>query len=56
MLHSPSELARKEFRKNPELVYTAEAIPVLVLWTAVGVYELTWPEFCQHVLTHPAWA
>jgi len=55
MLHSPSELARKEFRKNPDLVYAAEAIPVLVLWTAVGVYELAWSEFCQHVLAHPAW-
>lgn len=29
---------------------------MLVLWTAVGAYELPWPEFCQHVLSHPDWA
>ena len=56
MLHDPSELTRKEFRKYPKLVLTADKIPVLVLWTATGAYELPWPEFCQHVLTHPAWA
>lgn len=56
MLHDPSELTRKEFRKYPKLVLTAEKIPVLVLWTAIGAYELPWSEFCQHVLTHPAWA
>jgi len=56
MLDAPSELTRKEFRRNPELVYTAEEIPTLVLWAAVGAYELPWPEFCQHVLTHPQWA
>jgi len=56
MLRDPSELTRKEFRKNPELVYTAEEIPVLVLWAAVGVYELPWPAFCQHILTHLKWA
>lgn len=56
MLRDPSELASKEFRQNPELVYTAEAIPELVLWVALGVYEMTWPEFCQYVWTHPAWA
>jgi len=56
MLRDPSKLARKEFRQNPDLVYTTEAIPVLVLWAAVGAYELPWPAFCQHVLTHPQWA
>ena len=56
MLRDPSELARKEFRQNPDLVYTAEEIPVLVLWAAVGAYELPWPAFCQHVLAHPKWA
>ncbi len=56
MLRDPSELARKEFRQNPALVYTAEEIPTLVLWAAVGAYELPWPVFCQHVLTHPEWA
>jgi len=56
MLHAPSELTRKEFRKYPELAHTAAEIPVLVLWTAVGAYELPWSEFCQHVLTHPEWA
>jgi len=56
MLDAPSELTRKEFRRNPELIYTAEEIPALVLWAAVGAYELPWPEFCQHVLTHPRWA
>ena len=56
MLHTPSELANEEFRRNPELTYTAEQIPVLLLWAAVGAYELPWSEFCQHVLTHPAWA
>jgi hypothetical protein len=56
MLRDPSELTRKEFRQNPDLAYTAEEIPVLVLWTAVGAYELAWPAFCQHILTHPKWA
>ena len=56
MLRNPSELARKEFRQNPDLVYSAEEIPALVLWVAVGAYELPWPAFCQHVLAHPKWA
>jgi hypothetical protein len=56
MLHDPSELARQEFRQNPDLVYTAEEIPVLVLWAAVAAYELPWLAFCQHVLTQPKWA
>jgi len=55
ILRDPSELARKEFRKNPALVYTAQEIPALVLWAAVGAYELPWPAFCQHVLTHSQW-
>ena len=56
MLHDPSDLARKEFRQNPGLTYTAEEIPVLVLRAAVGAYELPWPTFCQRVLTRPRWA
>ena len=56
LLCDPSELARKELRQNPALVYTVEEIAVLVLWAAVGAYELPWPAFCQHVLTHPQWA
>ena len=56
MLCDPSELARREFRQNPALVYTVEEIAVLVLWAAVGAYERPWPAFCQHVLTHPQWA
>jgi hypothetical protein len=56
MLRDPSELARKEFRQNPDLVYTTEQIPTLVLWVAVGAYELPWPVFCQHILTHSQWA
>jgi len=56
MLRDPSELARQEFRQHPDFIYTAEEIPVLVLWAAVGAYELPWPVFCQHVLTHPQWA
>jgi len=56
MLRDPSELARQEFRQHPDLVYTGAEIPVLVLWAAVGAYELPWPAFCQHVLTHPQWA
>lgn len=56
MLRAPSELARKEFRQNPDLVYTTEEIPTLVLWVAVGAYELPWPVFCQHILTHSQWA
>ncbi len=55
MLDDPSELTRTEFRQNPALAHTAEDIPELVLWTGVMAYELPWPEFCQHVLTHPAW-
>ena len=55
MLDNPSELTGKEFRQNPTLVYTAEDIPALVLWAAVMAYELPWSEFCQHILTHPAW-
>ncbi len=56
LLRDPSELARQEFRQHPELIYTIEEIGVLVLWAAVGAYELPWPAFCQHVLTHPQWA
>ena len=56
MLDDPSELTSKEFRQNPALAHRAEDIAGLVLWTAVGAYELPWSEFCQHVLTHPAWA
>ena len=56
MLCDPSELTQKEFRQNPELAHSSEDIPKLVLWTAVGVHELPLDEFCQHVLTHPAWA
>lgn len=55
MLDDPSDLTCKEFRQNPALTYTVEDIPVLILWTAMMAYELPWPEFCQHVLTHPAW-
>lgn len=56
MLRDPSELARQEFRQHPDLVYTIEEIGVLVLWAAVGAYELPWSAFCQHVLTLPQWA
>ena len=52
LLRDPSELAGQELRQHPELSYTVEAIPGLVLWAAVGAYELPWPAFCQHVLTH----
>ncbi len=55
MLDDPSELTSKEFRQNPALAHSAEDIPVLVLWVAAMAYELTWSEFCQHILTHPAW-
>ena len=56
MLHDPSELTCKEFRQNPELMYTVEDISILVLWVALGVYEMAWSEFCEHVWAHPAWA
>jgi hypothetical protein len=56
MLTNPSALAAREFRKQPELVYTAADIPALVLWAAWGAYELPWEAFCQQVLTHPRWA
>jgi hypothetical protein len=56
MLHDPSELTCKEFRQNPELMYTVEDIPMLVLWVALGVYEMAWSEFCEHVWAHPVWA
>jgi len=55
MLADPSELRRTEFRQNPALAHTAEDIPELVLWTGVLAYELPWSEFCEQVLTHPAW-
>jgi hypothetical protein len=55
MLDNPSELTRTEFRRNRALGHTAEDIPGLVLWAAVMAYELPWPEFCQHILTQPAW-
>jgi hypothetical protein len=55
MLDDPSELTRTEFRQNPALAHTAEDIPALVLWAAAQAYELPWSEFCQHILTHPAW-
>jgi len=55
MLTTPSELARKEFQRQPALVYTAADIAGLVAWVAQGAYELGWPAFAQHVLTAPAW-
>jgi hypothetical protein len=55
MLDDPSDLTRTEFRQNPALAHTAEDIPALVLWAAVMAYELPWSEFCQHILTQPAW-
>lgn len=55
MLTEPSELVQKEFRQQPELVYQAADIPVLVLWTALGVLEQPWAEFKQHVLTQAIW-
>ncbi len=54
MLDAPSDLTRTEFRQNPALAYTAEDIPALALWAATMAYELPWPEFRQHILTHPA--
>ena len=56
MLRDPSELTQKEFRQNLEMAHSSEDIPNLVLWTAVSAYELSWDRFCQHVLTHSAWA
>lgn len=55
MLTEPSELVQKEFRQQPELVYRAADIPVLVLWTALGVLEWPWAEFKQQVLAQATW-
>jgi len=55
MLSDPSELVRAEFRQEPALVYEVGEIPVLVLWTAVGVWERPWAEFQQQVLEQPVW-
>jgi len=55
MLHTPSEQAKKEFRRRPELAYGAADIPLLLVWTAQGAYERPWPAFCQHVLAHSEW-
>lgn len=55
LLATPSELARKEFRRHPEWVYTAVDIAGLVAWAAQGAYEMGWPAFAQHVLSQPAW-
>jgi len=55
LLSDPSALTRKEFRQDPDLVFTAADIPVLVLWAALGAYELAWEAFCNHVLTHSQW-
>ncbi len=56
MLTEPSELASAEFRKNPEYTYTADEIPTLTLWVAEQVYDMSQPDFCQHVLARPEWA
>ncbi len=55
VLATPSELARKEFRRHPEWVYTAADIAGLVAWAAQGAYALDWPAFAQHILSQPAW-
>jgi len=55
LLTSPSELAGKEFRKQPALRHTAADIPALLVWVAHSAYELSAPAFCQHILSHPAW-
>jgi hypothetical protein len=55
MLTAPSQLATGEFRKHPQSIYTTADIPALVLWIALGAYELPWAQFCQHVLTHTCW-
>lgn len=55
MLRAPSALARDEFDQHPEWVYAPKDIPVLVAWTAHGIYEMAWPAFCQHMVGHPDW-
>ena len=55
MLTDPSDLAKGDFREYPELSYTATGIPALVLWAALGTYELPWEGFCQHMLAHTHW-
>lgn len=56
MLTEASKLATGEFRRHPEYTYTADDIPVLTLWVAEQVYEISRPTFCQHVLANPRWA
>ena len=56
LLSEPSELTRKEQRRQPALfAYTAADMAVWVAWVAQQAYEMAWPVFCQHVLAHPEW-
>ena len=55
MLTQPSALAEQDLRRWPALAYEAADIRVLIVWTAWQAYEMDWLDFCQHVLTHPAW-
>jgi hypothetical protein len=55
MLTDPSELAREEFDKAPELHYSAEDIPISLAWVTQEAYELEWPTFCQFILSHAEW-
>jgi len=55
MLTQPSALAERDLRRNPALLYGSADIRVHIVWAAWQAYDLDWPAFCQHVLTHPAW-
>ena len=55
MLTQPSELAEHDLRHNPALVYGPADIRGHIVWAAWQAYEKDWLDFCQHVLTHPAW-
>ncbi len=55
ILQAPSPLARKELARKPALTYGPADIPALVAWAAHGAYDMSWPDFCRHVLAHPRW-
>ena len=53
MLRDPS-VGPSGVRQHPDLVYTIEEIGVLVLWAAVGAYELPWSAFSPARADPPA--
>jgi hypothetical protein len=55
ILSDPSELTQKVLRQNPQWEVSAELNLVLVTWAAFMAWDKPWAEFCQLILTDPAW-